>query len=326
MTKAHKIGLALGSGSARGLSHIGVIRGLERIGIVPDVIAGCSVGALVGASYMAGRLDSLESWALSIQESKMRQFFSLNFSSAGFVNHSRLNDLYSDIIGEHGTHFDHLGGRFAAVATDLSSGAEVWLKDGDVAEAINASMAFPGLFPAVMRENRWLVDGGLVNPVPVSLCRALGADIVIGVNLNVDIIQSFSTVTTTDANDASDANHATSSEQPLSESPEEAVDEDSADLDLWEKTRLRFQKTMQLISSDGSNVEEPKTLDMVSNSINIMQVHLTRSRLAGNPPTVLLAPRLSHIGLLELYKAQEAIEEGEACVQRMSDEIKFRCL
>lgn len=294
-----KIGLALGSGAARGMSHIGVIEALENLGIKIDVVAGCSVGAFIGACYAGGKLEALKQWAVNIQESDKRDYLSLNFTNSGFINTEKLNQLYETIFGRSSIQFEELDLPFSSVATDLSTGIEVRLNKGPVFEAINSSMSFPGLFPATLKDNRWLVDGGLVNPVPVSVCRAMGADIVIAVNLNSDIIQSFSTIETL---------------------PPHPPEPDG----LWDKTKMHIQQTLRLVSSDGTAVTAPKTFDMVSNSINIMQVHLTRSRLAGSPPDILLSPQLSHISLLDIHKSKEAIAEGQASVERMEKEIQYQ--
>ncbi|MGJ8663189.1 MAG: patatin-like phospholipase family protein, partial [Marinicella sp.] len=181
----------------------------------------------------------------------------------------------------------------------LSTGKEVWLTEGSVHDALWSSMAFPGLFPSVLHKQKWLVDGGLVNPVPVSLCRALGADIVIAVNLNADIINRYETI----------------------EKNEEQKNTSKDESNLWEKAKSSMQN---LISSDDNGIKEPKGFDVISNSIHIMSSHLTRSRLAGEPPDVLLQPRLNDVGLLEIHKAKETIAEGVACVDRMRDEISYR--
>ncbi|WP_223789130.1 patatin-like phospholipase family protein [Marinicella meishanensis] len=306
--KKAKIGLALGSGSARGMSHIGVIKALHALGIEPDVVAGCSVGALVGASYATDNLEKLEDWALSMNESKIRQFLSFNINASGFVNAVKLQKLFEHTIGLESLTFKDMQKPFGAVATDLSSGKEVWLREGSVHDALWSSMAFPGLFPSVLLDQRWLVDGGLVNPVPVTLCRALGADKVIAVNLNADIINSYEVI----------------EEDEAPEHPANAIQADDDDPSLWEKTKSGFKKAFKMISADGSTVKEPKSLDVISNSIHIMSSHLTRSRLAGEPPDVLLQPRLSDVGLLHLHKSKACIEEGQACVERLAEEIKFR--
>ena len=311
---ARKIGLALGSGSARGMSHIGVIRALQDMNIQPDIVAGCSVGALVGASYATSNLDKLEEWAVAMTESKIRSFLSLNFNASGFVNAKKLQELFEHTIGMDSLKFKAMNHKFGAVATNLSNGKEVWLTEGSVHDALWSSMAFPGLFPSVQYENKWLVDGGLVNPVPVSLCRALGAEVVIAVNLNADIINSYEVI----QNDDEDLDDPTKKSQSSQEHS------DGEAMDFWDKTKNKLQDVFGLISADGTKVKEPKGIDVISNSIHIMSSHLTRSRLAGEPPDVLLQPRLTDVGLLQLHKAKSCIAEGRACVERMADEISFR--
>lgn len=297
MTKRkQKIGLALGSGSARGMSHIGIIQELQNIGIKPDIVAGCSIGALVGASYAAGNLDKLCDWANKIDENSMKSFYKLNFVSSGFISSDKFKELFEKIVGPLDLDFADLSIPFQTVATDLSTGGEVWIKKGNIYQAVTASMAMPGLFPAVLIDNRWLVDGGLVNPVPASLCYVMGADSVIAVNLNADLIQSFST---------------------LSEKSNPNLDDN---LGVWESIRTRLRDKF----IDATKITPPKTFDMVVNSINIMQVHLTRSKLAGNPPNILLAPKLAHIGMLEFYSAKKAIKAGSECVKRMEQEIFYQ--
>lgn len=299
--RKRKIGLALGSGSARGMSHIGVINALEDIGVYPDVIAGCSVGSLVGASYATSNLKKLESWALSMSESKIRKFLKININASGFINAKELQDLFDKTIGLESLTFDDMDKTFGAVATNLNTGKEVWLKEGSVHDALWSSMAFPGLFPSVLKNNRWLVDGGLVNPVPVSLCRALGADVVIAVNLNSDIISRYSV-----------------------EEDENSTLDVSNDENLWERAKVEIKNTFNIVKTNGNSIKEPSSLEMISNAIHIMSSNLTSGRLAGDPPDVLLQPRLQNIGLLQIYKAKESIAEGYACVQRMAEEIKFR--
>src|SRR5210317_1027662 len=188
MQKSPKIGLALGSGASRGWSHVGVIDALIAEGIEPDVICGTSVGAMVGASYLAGNLAKLEDWVLGSSRSDVYRFFDIKFSQSGFVDVGRLDKFINDFVVGKDVAIDQLPKPFHAVATCLNTGQEVWSRSGNAAIWVRASMSLPGLFPPVRHEDRWLVDGGLVNPVPVTTCRALGADIVIAVNLNSDII------------------------------------------------------------------------------------------------------------------------------------------
>ncbi|WP_258868171.1 patatin family protein [Alkalilimnicola ehrlichii] len=181
-----KIGIALGSGSARGWSHIGVLTALAEAGIEPDIVCGSSIGALIGGVYAAGRLDDIEAWGNSLTRREVFSYMDFTLSGGGAIAGKRLMEVCSEYI--EGCDIECLPKRFGAVATDLKTGTEVWLQEGPLQTAIRASISLPGLLTPVHVDGRWLVDGGLVNPVPVSLCRALGADIVIAVNLNGDLL------------------------------------------------------------------------------------------------------------------------------------------
>ncbi len=290
-----KIGLALGSGSSRGWSHIGIINELSKLGIHPDVICGTSVGAMVGAAYATGHIEKLESWARSLTKLDVARFININPSTTGFVNTERFHDYLNENIASDNDSIENLAKVYAAVATDLESGREVWLSKGSLVQAVWASMALPGLFPAIRHDNSWLVDGGLVNPVPVSTCRALGADIVIAVNLNGDIV----------------GKHFEKPEKNM----KEGVTGKLSEL-VKEYTPLSFFEAKD-------DDPPPGMLNAIAASINITQDRLTRSRMAGDPPDIVFSPKLSDIGLLELYRAKEAIAEGEQCVQRQISEIEY---
>jgi len=305
MSKQHmpKIGLALGSGSARGWSHIGVIKALAEIGIEPDIISGCSIGSVVGAAYVSGRLDVFERWVRSLTKMDVARFFELDFSLSGFVDIERLQGFFDDYVMDGQTQIESLDKTFAAVATDLENGREIWFTEGSIKEAIWASIALPGIFPPVRHQNRWLVDGGLVNPVPVSICRALGAEVVIAVNLNGDIV----------------GKHFTHIE-PEKEI-ETAIEERSITANIG-KTLRDYSSALFPSKDKEQNPKPPGIFEALAGSINITQDRITRSRMAGDPPDFLLTPKLSKIGLLEFYRAEEAIREGEACVMRLADQLQ----
>lgn len=291
------IGLALGSGSSRGWSHIGIINALADLGIKPDIITGTSIGSLVGAAYVNGTMDSLQEWACSLTKLDVARFFEINTSLNGFVNTERFHEFLNQYVAADKVAIEDLPKRYAAVSTDLETGREVWHTNGSLIEAIWASMSLPGLFPAIRNNNRWLVDGGLVNPVPVSVCRALGADIVIAVNLNGDIVgKRFN--------------------KPGSEK--------KADKRVGGKLTelVREYSGLSFLLSDESQ-PAPGLLDAIAGSVNITQDRITRSRMAGDPPDIMISPKLSSIGLLELHRAKEAIIEGEKCVQRKLSEIEY---
>lgn len=286
-----RIGLALGSGSARGWAHIGVIRALHEAGIEPDMVCGTSVGALVGAAYVAGELDPLETWVRSLRLQTVVGFldFSLN---GGLIKGEKL-------IGFFRNHFvdrdiQDLARPFGAIATELHRGRETWLREGSVSDAVRASIALPGLFTPVQRDGSWLVDGGLVNPVPVSLCRAMGADLVIAVDLNADLLGRHLK-----------PRPATAS-QPSAAKPESLAD----------ALVTRIGTTLaQLGLEQDEGPDPPAMLDVLASSINIMQVQITRSRLAGDPADVLVTPRLAELGLMEFHRAGLAIDAGRRAVE-----------
>ncbi len=305
--KKDRIGLALGSGASRGWSHIGVIKALVSEGIEPDVVAGTSVGAMIGAAYLAGNLDKLEDWVRNSTRKDVLQFFNIGFSTSGFVDSDRLSEFLTTQVVSPDTNIDDFDRPFAAIATDLGNGREVWFTEGNVVNAIRASMALPGLFPVVRDEERRLVDGGLVNPVPVSVCHAIGADIVIAVNLNADLVGKHSR--------KKSVSHA--EKAPSAESKQNDEDDGGGFLKRVKRTAKDYSES--IFSSDD---DELGLFDIVASSINIFQDRITRSRMAGDPPDVLISPKLSHIGMLDFHRAPEAIAEGEEVAKKALQEIR----
>lgn len=299
MTTTHKpkIGLALGGGSARGWAHIGVIHALTEAGIVPDMVCGTSIGALVGAAYVNGDLDRLEQWAESLTLQTVVRF--LDFSlGGGLIKGEKLIEFFRSRFVD--MPISELPLPFAAVATDLQTGREIWLQEGMVSDAVRTSIALPGLLTPVEHEGRWLVDGGLVNPVPVSLCRAMGADLVIAVDLNSDIVGKH-------------LRKARASKAATPANPEGA----------GETMLARIQSgmaTLGIASSKATN-NRPSMLEVLASSINIMQQRITRSRLAGEPADVLITPRLAELGLMEFHRASNAIEAGSHAAKQALQQI-----
>src|SRR5215203_7180049 len=177
-----KVGLALGGGAARGWCHIGVMRVLQSAGIVPDIIAGCSIGAVVGGCYAAGKLDELEAFALSLTKRRVMGLLDFHITGSGLIGGDRLKRLLERDLSD--MRVETLPVRFATVATELGTGHEIWLTRGPLVEMMRASYALPGVFDPIRLGGRWLMDGALVNPIPITVARALGADVVICVNLN----------------------------------------------------------------------------------------------------------------------------------------------
>ncbi|WP_028856660.1 patatin-like phospholipase family protein [Psychrilyobacter atlanticus] len=283
-----KIGLALGSGSSRGWAHIGIIKALADLGIVPDIVCGTSIGAVVGASYLSNNLENLEAWACSLTKFEVAKFFEINMSLNGFIDTHRLHHFLNKYVASDNASIEEFSKQYAAVATDLETGKEIWLTKGSVLEAVWSSVSLPGLFPAIKTNDRWLVDGGLVNPVPVSTCRALGADIVIAVDLNGDIV----------------GKHFKKSLPPKKRSGM-----------ISKINNLVREYTPSIFDTDENNESPPNLFDAIASSINITQDRITKSRMGEDPPDILLSPKLARIKPLEFYRAREAIDEGVKCVK-----------
>lgn len=292
------IGLALGGGSARGWAHIGIIRALSDAGIEPAIITGCSIGSIVGASYVAGHLQKLESWALSLRRLDVARFFDLRFSLNGFVDADKLKQFLLQYVCSQGLLIEDLQKVYASVSTDLDTGKEIWFSKGPVMDSVLASIALPGLFAPVYSQGRWLVDGGLVNPVPVSLCHALGADLVIGINLNGNIV----------------------GKHRRRHSAKDSQGQENGTVDKLLGSLKNYSGSW--FSTEKSFKNPPSLFESIAGSINITQDRITRSRMAGDPPDILLNPRLAHIGLLDFHRASEAMDEGMDCVFRMMPEIE----
>ncbi|APZ43426.1 patatin-like phospholipase RssA [Acidihalobacter ferrooxydans] len=290
-----RIGLALGSGAARGWAHIGVLRVLRELGIAPDIVCGTSVGALVGAAWVSGAFDEFSAWVGKLTRRQVFSLLDLRLAG-GLISGQRLLDALEQLIPDQD--IASLDSSYGAVATDLIIGNEVWLREGSLLSATRASMALPGLFAPHVYDGRWLVDGGLVNPVPVSLCRAFGADIVIAVDLNADLLERHRIA------------HPPAAQQ-ATEFEEGVLDRVSQ----WFGPFLR----------DDDAVASPSILEVLGRSINIMSARITRSRMAGDPPELLLAPRLARIGLMDFHRGVEAIADGEKTARESAAALREVC-
>lgn len=287
------IGIALGSGAAHGFAHIGVIRALGEMGFEPKVLAGTSIGALIGAAYLTGQLDDLQAFASSIGPVGLVSYLDVTFSRGGLVASEKVFERFRN--DNTGIDVKGLSIPFGAVATDLSSGREVWLREGDLLTILRATSAIPGLFPPVAFDRRWLVDGALVNPVPVSLCRALGATFVIGVALSSNRMALPRLATAPDPGTLA----RVSAEDPRAPA--------------WhERFGAIFDDATRALglSVFSQRQVNPSVLEALVGSIDIMQTRIMRSRLVGEPPDVLITPHLGRIGVLEFDRAEELVRLG----------------
>lgn len=291
------IGLALGGGAARGFAHIGVMRKLLERGIMPDVIVGTSIGAVVGGCYAAKEMENLETWARTLTVRGILSYLDLSLSGSGLIGGGHLaNQLET---GLKDTRIDDLPIRFAAIATEFNTGHEIWLTRGRLSDALRASYALPGIFPPVLIGGRWLVDGALVNPVPVSAARALGARLVIAINLNADLF-GRGTIIASHGSDDSDAVSVQGKTNGL---------------------RGMFTGDRSMRRQFFGRRGRPGLPTVMVEAFNVMQDRITRARLAGDPPDVLISPRLGNVGWFEFHRAAEAIQIGSDAAEKAIDAV-----
>ncbi len=299
-----KIGIALGAGSARGWCHIGVLRELEAMGVKPDVIVGTSIGAVVGGCAAAGRLDEIEAFARSLTRTRVFSMLDWSLSGRGLISGGRLRAQLE--TGLTDVRIEALPVRFAAVATEAGSGHEVWLTRGPLADAIRASYALPGIFEPVRLDKRWLFDGAVVNPVPVSVCRALGADIVIAIN----VIEAGRPIA------------AMRADQLLPETvavePEAMAANGNGGILSAMRGHASGLRAMFRRRADGG----PSMASLMIDVFNITQDRIARSRLAGDPPDIFIRARLDGIGMFDFHRAAALIEAGREAVRRATHELE----
>jgi NTE family protein len=284
-----RIGLALGSGGARGWSHIGAIRALEELGIKPEIVCGASMGAVVGAAWCAGALDKLEAFARDLNQLSVARLVDIDFGSGGLFEGKEIMSALGE-IGVSGN-IEDLQIPFLAVATDLYSGHEIWLRKGDVNVAVRASLGLPGVFSPVQHEERWLMDGGMSNPIPVSCCRALGADLIIAVNPNsrLRLLGHRETEHGPGFGEETLMNMAPDAVKPLVQN------------------YFRNRKKPE--------INPPSYVDVLVKSIDVMTNQIRRARLAGDPPDIMVNVDLGSMNMLEFARADEAIEKGKEAMK-----------
>jgi NTE family protein len=291
-----RIGMALGGGGARGWAHIGALRTIIAAGFEPTIIAGTSVGAIVGGAYAAGKLDELEAFARSIDRRSVWRLADVNLGKGGggLILGDKLASRLKDIIGDPAIR--ELPKKFSAVATELLTGHEIWIDDGKLIPAMRASYALPGIFvPAQLEEGRPLIDGGITNPVPVSACRAMGAQLVIAMPL------------------------------PATQHPAARYARDEeAEASRWKRAVAAFREPERFVARQLFG-DEPGALTTATVSVaalNILLDRMTRVRLASDPPDVTINSEIAKIALLEFDRADEAIAIGAAAAERALPEIE----
>lgn len=295
-----RIGLALGGGAARGWAHIGVLQALTEAGYEPDVIAGTSIGAVVGGCYAAGKLDELTAFATGLTKRRVVGLMDFHIGGAGLISGGRLKRLLERDLAD--TRIESLPLRFVALATELGTGHEIWLTHGRLVEALGASYALPGVFDPVKLGGRWLMDGALVNPVPVTACRAMGAELVICVNLNSDLAGRGTTI------------------QSHPAEPDIVPELDVRPTSRWLGGITGAARRVRgLVGRQTQG--RPGLAGVMVDAFNITQDRISRSRLAGDPPDVMIGPKLGRVGLFDFHRAEETIALGRAAAARALDEI-----
>lgn len=299
---ALRIGLALGGGAARGWSHIGVLRALIREGVTPEIVTGTSIGAVVGGCHVAGKLDELEYFARSLTTRRVLGLLDFRLGASGLIGGDRLRLLLEQHLGA--SRIEEMPVKFAAIATECATGHEIWLSRGRMVEAIRASYALPGIIDPVRVRNRVLIDGSLVNPIPITTARALGADVVICVNMNGDARFHGTTI------------------QSLGH------DEDEEERAIEEAATRRTGLLGAVLGAsdrkagDRTRRNGPGLARVMIDAFNITQDRIARSRLAGDPPDLMIAPKLSKIGLFDFHKAADAIAAGEEAAMRAVPDLR----
>jgi NTE family protein len=302
------IGLVLGGGAARGFAHIGVLRTLMAHGIRPDVITGTSIGAVVAGLYAAGALDTFETWCRGLTRRTVLSYLDFRLGGSGLISGTRLSQKLAEALGDI-SFADLLPVRVAAIATEIGTGHEIWLTRGPLSEAMAASYALPGIFPPKLIGGRWLMDGAMVNPLPISAARALGARLVIAVNLNADNFGRGTIIQDHGPNADDDARRA-------------RLEDDRQNGGIFRPARLLHRQFFG--GSDG-----PGLSTVMVEAFQVMQDRITRSRLAGDPPDVMISPRLGRINLFDFHRANDAIAVGaeatEKAIESISESIAALC-
>jgi NTE family protein len=301
------IGLALGGGAARGFAHIGIIRTLVAHGIVPNVVVGTSIGAVVGGAYASGHLDALEEWARSLQPRNILSYLDIRLNGSGLIGGTKLAAEIEASMGQ--TLIEDLPIKYATVATEVRTGHEIWLTHGPMVDAMRASYALPGIFSPVLVGDRWLVDGALVNPVPVSAARAMGAEIVIAANLSSDVFTHSTTI----------YSHGPSANAAAATVASEAVPEPEPRKRGIGKF-FSAERTVKREFFGGGG--RPGISTVMVDAFNIMQDRITRARLAGDPPDLLISPRVGKIGWFDFHRAEDLIAHGTRAAERAIESIQ----
>lgn len=331
------VGVVLGAGAARGWSHIGVLEALDEIGLSPDIVVGCSSGSVVAAAYAAGKLEPLKSFASSLTWRGMLGYFDFSWRGGGLIEGRWLVDFLDQNIGDH--RIEELPIAFGSVATELGTGRETWFTSGSLVDAVRASISLPGLITPIAIDGRWMIDGALSNPIPVSLCRALGAEVILGVSMSGDLVSlgrsPLALNAVADDRDAEKEAEAEAAARAERGSPRDAAERQSSWL-AWLTGNggggWSSYWAGAAASHPGAALEPPLPpagrpgyFDVIGQSFFSVQNFVSRVRLAADPVDILIVPRVEGIGVMDFHRGAESIEAGRAAVAAKQDVIERLC-
>jgi NTE family protein len=294
----------LGSGGARGYAHIGALQVIAERGFEVVAIAGSSMGALVGGVYAAGCLDDYTAWVTRLRHLDLLRLVDLSLSAGGAIRGEKVFAIVREMVGD--TRIEDLPIAYTAVATDLLSHREVWFQDGSLSDAIRASVAIPSLFTPVVSGDQLLVDGALMNPVPILPTLPSHADLTIAVHLSGEIRRHSPTraagPVTAPVLEAEDVDGADASETTLRKRAARFFD--------WEKVREMLGRDHDHAADHGIDIADVGRLDVVNLAYEVMQSTLTSYKLAGYPPDVLVEIPKASARTFEFHRAPDLIELG----------------
>jgi NTE family protein len=314
---AKKVGLALGGGGARGWAHIGVLRALEENDIPIDCIAGTSIGALVGAIYVHDKLDELEQFANEIEVSNLVSLMDISFPGLGLIDGHRVQEFLSGYLVD--ATVENCRIPFRCVATNFLMKEEVVFESGAMVDAVRASISIPGVFVPFKQDKTYLVDGGVINPVPVNILQKMGADVAIAVNLNHD-----PKTAEPPKRSAAEVKEADKSESDNEQSTHDDTSQEE-EQQLLQRLTTRYEN-LKAVLEDQVNEWMPDSqtglniFDVLGNSINMMEQQVTRVRLATDVPDVLIEPDLIEFGIFDFQQPKPMMQRGyDAAIAKMSE-------
>lgn len=315
-----KVGLVLGSGGARGWAHIGVIRALEEAEIKVDYLSGASIGALVGAIYGVEALSKLEDFASEVDVDYLLSLLDISFPNLGLINGEKVVGFISKFISDQ--KIEEVKIPFRCVATNFLLKKEIVFESGSLIDAVRASISIPGIFRPFKREEVYLVDGGIVNPVPVSVVKDMGAEIIIAVNLNSD----------SDAEEADSDGYpyifkSDISSEKIDEESEERQEKEQQESGIVQNLTGRYDALKQILPNEIDDwIPDPKTglniFDVIGNSINVMEQQVTEIKLQIDKPDLLIEPNLMDFGIFDFHQAKPIMQKGYDAAKAKIPEIK----